>query len=766
MIQNLPANQLRRMAKGLLIFIAAAVFPATGFSVDPPHTDGTDYCTSCHLMHQATGAPLLNVPGGNANLCQSCHVPGGAASAKALLDGDQAMPAPGLPPGTVPGGNSHRWDSSASGRVVYLGGAANPSMGAVLSGGTNSGPYPQTYTLTVASAGNVGVARFNWTVTTPGGGYATNLSGGFGNNLLTGTNVALTNGIKVTFTTATNSFYQTNDRWRIFVRTDLRHPTNSALLANLPGGHMMCSTCHDPHSQLNPPFDPNAPDYTTNGLGAGRHYQVMDNSSDQMCQDCHAARSVTNSTLGSHPVNVLIATNAYYKKPGSLPLSKTGNRIACETCHAVHFSPDNDGNLVRMTNRLAFCTDCHTLADTATPARHLNVTNSLLWPGGRTNCSTFPPITDTTLRGACENCHQAHGWPVATNTAAIFPKLLVDQEESLCFTCHGTNGPAATKVEADFSKTYRHPVNDAQQKNGRVVECNSCHNPHKALAGSHLYSTSATAARNLASNSLKGADGVAFNYAGLTNFQTVATNRYTVVPKSTGVTYEYQICLKCHSSYAWGTGTPPNGLSPNGSAATPVETDAAQEFSPNNKSGHPVVTGLNNYSNSILVGSTARRGLQPAALKAPWNLNVGTQTMMCSDCHNTDAATPAAQGPHGSALQYMLRGPNAANWPNVTLANYNTSWCANCHTSMNNVHRSNHSSRQCYICHIVVPHGGKLSRLMADNDTMPARYAYNNTRNTSYLQAFTKNATNSYSSSNCKAQCHSEHSGRSPSENW
>jgi predicted CXXCH cytochrome family protein len=755
------------LSRCLWVFAAIALMPATVFAVDPPHTNGDDYCSSCHLVHQATGAPLLNVPGGNTALCQSCHVPGGAASAKSLLNGDQAMPAPGLPPGAAPAGNSHRWDSSASGRVVYLGGAASPSTGTVLSGGTNSGTYAQTYTLTIASAGNVGTSRFNWSVTAPGGAFATNLVGGFANNLLTGTNVALTNGITVTFTSSSNSFFQANDRWQIFVRTDLRHPTNSALLANLPGGQMMCSTCHDPHSQLNAPFDPAAPAYGTNGSGAGRHYQVMDNRSDPMCQDCHAARWVTNSALGSHPVNISTTTNAYYRKPSSLPLGSDGSPVLCETCHQVHFAPDNDGNLVRMTNRLAFCTQCHTLADTTSPARHLNASTSALWPGGRTNQSTFPPITDASLRGTCENCHQAHGWPVMTNPAAVFPKLLVDQEESLCFTCHSTTGPATTKLEADFSKTYHHPVNDAQQKPGRVAECNACHNPHKALAGSHVYTNTATAARNFASNPLKGTDGVSVSFTGLTNFQSVATNRYAAIPKSTGVTYEYQICLKCHSSYAWGTGTPPNGLSPNGSAATPVETDAAQEFSSANKSGHPIVTGLDNYANSIAVGSPARRGLQPAAMKPPWNVNVGQQTMMCSDCHNTDAATPAAQGPHGSMSQFMLRGPNAANWPNVTLANYNTSWCANCHNSINNVHsRSAHRTFACYRCHLVVQHGGKLSRMLADNDTMPARYGYNNALNTSYLQAFTKNATNSYSASNCRAQCHSEHSGRSPSENW
>ena len=186
-----------------------------------------------------------------------------------------------------------------------------------------------------------------------------------------------------------------------------------------------------------------------------------------------------------------------------------------------------------------------------------------------------------------------------------------------------------------------------------------------------------------------------------------------------------------------------------------------------NKSGHPIITGLDNYPNSILTNTPAKRGLQAAQMKAPWNVNLGQQTMMCSDCHNTDAATPAAQGPHGSAAQFMLRGANSANWPNVTLANYATSWCANCHNSVNNVHsNSHHTSRPCYACHIVIPHGGKLSRLMADNDTMPSRYAYNSSLSTSYVQAFTKRGTNTYSASNCKAGCASDHSSRTPTENW
>ena len=236
-------------------------------------------------------------------------------------------------------------------------------------------------------------------------------------------------------------------------------------------------------------------------------------------------------------------------------------------------------------------------------------------------------------------------------------------------------------------------------------------------------------------------------------------------------TYDYQICFKCHSSYAWGTGTVPNGLSPNGSVSTPVQTDAAQEFNPNNKSGHPVVTGLDNYPNSSVVGG--KRGLLAAAMKAPWNVNLGTQTMMCTDCHNTDSSTPAAQGPHGSASQYMLRGANAANWPAVTLSNISTSWCANCHNDSAGAPHTegNHKtgSVYCYTCHIVVPHGGKVSRLIVTSGTgsaMPARYAYNNNKANTGITQFTKSATGSYSENNsCRTSC-GHHSGGTGTETW
>jgi predicted CXXCH cytochrome family protein len=287
----------------------------------------------------------------------------------------------------------------------------------------------------------------------------------------------------------------------------------------LVNGQMVCSSCHNQHSQQAAPFDPSAPPYVS-GSGAGRHFMIADNSADQLCLDCHASRNVSSSLGGSHPVGVPIPATGDYKNPSLMPLSGSSN-VLCDTCHDVHFAAETDGSLLRTTDRRAACTDCHTLADTTTPAAHMNALTSALWPGGQYG-TTFPAITDTTLRGGCENCHNAHGWPVAGNPSSNYDKMLVDTEENLCLTCHDSDGPAAKDVKTDFAKTLHHPVSDTDplRSPGRSVECNDCHNAHKAQNGTRNYSATATSTRNNVSNAptLLGASGVAVDYSTLGNF--------------------------------------------------------------------------------------------------------------------------------------------------------------------------------------------------------------------------------------------------------
>lgn len=740
-----------------MMILTAALSWAVARAVDPPH-DTAALCASCHMPHQSPGGALTTVAG-NANLCISCHQSGGTASASPFANADQASPRTGFPSGQAEAGTSHRWDAGAAGRLVFLGGAVTPSTGSVLPSGVYTGAYAKTYTITLTLSGPAGSARFNWSATSPGGGS--------GNNLLTAEAVALDQGILVGFQGTNAQAFQAGDQWNLHVRAGLRNPTLSLLQAHSVNGVATCSACHDSHSQAKAPFDPAAPAWGGAGTGEGRRFMRANNDQSQLCTDCHASLSATNALAGTHPVAIPVPSDSTHHAPGTLPLEKNGSTIGCLTCHQVHFGGTDDGKLLRGTNQVALCVDCHQQSDVVTPAAHFVGTNvANLWPGGRFG-SQMPARTHAADRGSCLNCHAVHGWPNAANPSAAYPKLLADFEENLCFTCHGTNGPAAKLVLADFQKAHRHPVLDSEQKPGREVECEDCHNPHEARSGGLVYNTTATSARNRVSGPLRGVAGVSVDYTGLANFAAVPTNRFTGLGASPGATYEYEVCFKCHTGYAWGTGTPPNGSSPNGSAATPVETDMAQEFSPMNRSGHPIVTGLDSYPNSVLVGG--KRGLLAAAMKAPWNVNLGTQTMTCTDCHTSDAASPAAQGPHGSASQYMLRGPNAANWPNVTLANINSSWCMNCHNNSGGRGHTegDHSGARCYVCHIVIPHGGKVSRLIADgNSAMPARYAYNNNLATVGMLQFKKAAVGSYTeNSNCRTSC-GHHGNGTGDEDW
>lgn len=462
-------------------------------------------------------------------------------------------------------------------------------------------------------------------------------------------------------------------------------------------------------------------------------------------------------------------------------VSRDTNRGDCAQCHTGHA-----GNAYALfaPNDNPLCYTCHSApgaagiyqGQTTYEASTHRSSSSMVWPGADSTVDAAAPRARMSADwGKCINCHDPHGYNA--DGTGLIPSLAFSREEKLCYVCHD-GSPARTNVKLDFSKTYHHPVvnTDPLRRSGswtgfdgvtrtrRTVECDDCHNPHAAQGPVHTYSLTATATRNQIASPgnpaapLNKVSGVQFNWTGLANWGVPNAGTYAAIPSSTGATYEYEICLKCHSSYFWGTGTPPNGISPNG-VPNPVETDAAQEFNPGNASYHPVVATLNSGT-----GNGTQKALQADQLKAPWQSNRGNQTMMCSDCHNTDAASPAAQGPHGSAVAFMLRGPNTS-WPPTDRFDgarrlptvYATTFCANCHTyTTNNKAHAEHDNRAlyCYSCHIVIPHGGKLGRLIGDGDgTMPARYAFNNNKATMYVTGFTKNSYSNYQESNCGASC-------------
>ncbi len=810
-----------RLRQWFLVIGLGFIPSASLLASDPPH-NGIVQCKSCHTLHGAPGATLTAVAG-NANLCLSCHTPGGTASAKPFAPLDQAVASPGLPAGTPASGNSHRWDAGPAGRAVK--GTPNTSTGTITPLGAFTGAYAKTYTLTITTAGNVGAAQFSWTATSPGGGSGTNLT--------TGASVPLDQGVSVKFVNGTGTSFLLGDKWNLFVREAVQAPVDPTLARLRENGQMMCSTCHNQHSQALAPFDPTAS--TTPGA-AGRHFQRLANDTDQICTDCHAAQNVTSSTGGSHPVGVVLPAGDF-KAPTTIPLDAT-NKVRCQSCHKIHYAPVSNGTLQRVASQPAMCADCHTNSDT-TNGIHYSAALGVLWPGDdeHTPASAYPAITDTSKQGACSNCHFPHGWPDASNTANKYPKLLVAaNDKNFCFICH--DGTPTKNVKTPITKAIGHNTDPAAQVAGRSVNCMDCHNMHKAGVA-HTYTTTATATRNaVGTGALQGVSGVtvAFGAANWTTATFAAT---------TAATLEYQICMKCHSSYdsfganrpagrsliystgtanftAGGTSVAAGSTAPNWAVGSTVgtglvgawvrrtsdstvswyritastattltitpayagtsgtnqayqiaqETDVSLEFNPANASFHPVAAGLKSGT-----GNGTPKELTAAQLKAPWATAVGTQTMMCADCHNTDSASPIAQGPHGSAVQFMLRGPNTIWPPTGNLAtSYNTTFCANCHPGnadanwSGNVVHQEHDTRSvtCYNCHILVPHGGKLARLIGDGDsaTFPARYAYQNKKTNMWVTGFTKKAPGSYGTGDCGATCASGRHSLTNGADW
>ena len=150
---------------GICIAFLFMIAPRAALALDPPHAF-TNVCAACHLTHNAPGGSIT-LAAGNANLCISCHAPGGQAPTNAFASADQALAWPGLAVGVTNFGTSHRWDSGLAGFVKYVGGAPFASSGTVSSAGIFTGVYAKTYTITFTVGGTVGGARFNWTATSP-----------------------------------------------------------------------------------------------------------------------------------------------------------------------------------------------------------------------------------------------------------------------------------------------------------------------------------------------------------------------------------------------------------------------------------------------------------------------------------------------------------------------------------------------------------------------------------------------------------------------
>jgi len=491
--------------------------------------------------------------------------------------------------------------------------------------------------------------------------------------------------------------------------------------------------------------------------------------SAKLCLSCHDGTIAVNATINNgtiamsggtfipataslgtdlsndHPVSFARnASASEFVDPAASDAVKleTGTRfVQCVSCHDPHsqrLDPTAGKFLVKGNRASALCVTCHRRSGTgwswtssshALSAKSYTAANT----GGAAGLGAHTGY-QTVGDNACESCHRPHSAPQAQRL------LKAVNQRDVCFQCHGNAPVAAKNLATAFAKTYRHPLetstatilHDAAEVRTsstnfsgarRHVDCADCHNAHGAAAGLHVSGTN-----QIASGPLVGASGVepsaypaVLPLTGSYPMTSAAQGGYTV---TRAAAREYQVCLKCHSSYAFGA-TPP--AAPSGGPGT----DVAAAFNPNNRSYHPVI------------GAPHLR--TPATnLLAPWNTTTSATRMYCTDCHGNNETTSATvpQGPHGSSNPYMLRFANATWSTTSPTLTGGTGFCFNCHNpataqTMNIVHDvDNHASRPCQACHSASPHGSfrpGLIALTAD----PAPFNKGASRVVSFTQAST-----------------------------
>lgn len=502
------------------------------------------------------------------------------------------------------------------------------------------------------------------------------------------------------------------------------------------GASKLCLSCHD----------------GTVAVGSVQHMPIPSASTPGIIAGLTALLAGTMS-LGTnlsddHPVSftydtALLAKNPELVSPPALPAKvkpdSTG-QVQCSNCHDPH--SDTNPKFLHFGYQDAagygspLCRTCHNKKYWETIPSNSHRTSMAQWNGVGSNPWHLPGqnlannVNSTPKANGCESCHQPH--------AAAGGELLLKQDESaVCLTCHnGSVASAAKNIDAALNKMYVHPVKTIANRHtlkrqpdtgaredaadlatgNRHAECVDCHNPHAASAGVSPSIPATT--NNLTSNVMKGVWGVDPVWPG--NWGTVTT--YTVLSDTQ---YAHQICLKCHSYYAFGLSPPvdPYGKVP---STTKLLTDQAQEFNPNNASYHPVVQQgknpftmtvggvLRNYSSSLINGMTP------------------TATMTCMECHsNADPTGTGPKGTHGSDVWPLLWGPYDNTTGQSTTSNH---VCFRCHqfdvytsatytsqpytTGFSNGSKNLHAYHvgrknvACVGCHAGIPHGWKRKHLL------------------------------------------------------
>jgi predicted CXXCH cytochrome family protein len=337
----------------------------------------------------------------------------------------------------------------------------------------------------------------------------------------------------------------------------------------------VCRECHPQEGALTVVYD----------LNAGKTVA---------CSRCHELpkAKLVKLKAGGEPCGGCHSKTLAAKKGDAPHAPVEWGGLACTSCHSLHRPGDGGaGYLIDPRNgrktwtgeTAEFCLACHGAAEPIEAVETIGrwVPRTVIPPGRPMSGSK-----KTTHRKSddCSACHEPH--PSSKQVKVV-------SQEAACYRCHRRSGAKG------------------------AARCGDCHNVHESDGSPRR------AFSNRVSGILKGVRGVEPINAGpgtLPGFVEVAS-----------ADREYQICLKCHSSY---------------SPTLTLRSDLALLFNPQNLSHHPVQAPGRN------------KGLKAEAFAGGWSEKA---TMYCSDCH-------ASRGPRGTA-----KAAHGSTEPDMTAADYGPS---------------------------------------------------------------------------------------------
>ncbi|MBF0341821.1 MAG: hypothetical protein HQL95_12800 [Magnetococcales bacterium] len=556
---------------------------------------------------------------------------------------------------------------------------------------------------------------------------------------------------------------------------------NPKPLIPLDENKVQCASCHDPHIR-----DPNET-ASIKFLRLNRFQKAnpsgenFSSDNDIICLACHNKGHHAWAT--SAHANSTDASETYKSGTGSAAAKREFSdniavwEAACLNCHDTHTVPgarrllregtDSTQSPKRTGNPALeeTCYQCHTTS-----------TESILNATG----NSAPDIkSDFTTTGNKHMPIKSSDQPAGREVHNIGARL----SSNLLTNWSGVPTHAGAHFVEDPLLLGKGDLTN------RHVECTDCHNPHRVTKNT-LYDGSGTAGQaththsdttqhsNAASGVLRGISGVEPVYVGEnfldlpSSFKLLCGDSSHSTDCSTDgpVTKEYQVCLKCHSNYAYNDGggyndtgrpaiTGTNGLSLNNFAVGDRYTNQSMEFqSPDNARGEKGVGGIpeptltNHRSWHPVMKSTGRTltergGANSSIFLAPWNGSagafIGNLTMYCTDCHGSATADGTAVpdtgkpwGPHGSSKDFILKG----GWSNATGSGQQGDLCFKCHNynnyavknstqsgfccekdqNLHGYHADKIGSMKCGWCHVAVPHGWKNKAFLVNlNDVGP-----------------------------------------------